>query len=222
MINRQREFDPQAFHVFGPKIVATRTDYDDKGLESRFITEDMGTRKLRTDVPINLPSSFKEEARSLRNKLLLYRFRNLPVLTLDEGLVDRAIEPRLNQIIVPLLSVVKDPERRQNLTKMVMEAGKAALLNERGLSVEAQVLEVLISLMGTEPKNITVAAITDELFRRYGSEYERPITNRWVGSLLRKRLHLRTYKSHGVYMVTTTPENIDYLCSRYGIDRHQS
>src|SRR5215813_2187886 len=42
MMNRQREFNPQAFHVFGPKIVATRSSYDDKGLESRFLTEDMG------------------------------------------------------------------------------------------------------------------------------------------------------------------------------------
>src|SRR2546427_11820182 len=32
MMNRQREFNPQAFHVFGPKIVATRGRYDDKAL----------------------------------------------------------------------------------------------------------------------------------------------------------------------------------------------
>ena len=31
MMNRQREFNPQAFQVFGPKIVATRGSYDDKG-----------------------------------------------------------------------------------------------------------------------------------------------------------------------------------------------
>ena len=29
MMNRQREFNPQAFQVFGPKIVATRGSYDD-------------------------------------------------------------------------------------------------------------------------------------------------------------------------------------------------
>ena len=64
----QREFNPQAFQVFGPKIVATRGSYDDKGLESRFLTEEMGSRKLCSDIPINLPDSFKEEARELRNK----------------------------------------------------------------------------------------------------------------------------------------------------------
>src|SRR5207245_10022378 len=74
MMNRQREFNPQAFHVFGPKIVATRGSYDDKGLESRFLTEEMGGRQLRADIPINLPNGFKDEAREIRNKLLLYRF----------------------------------------------------------------------------------------------------------------------------------------------------
>src|SRR6202140_1760690 len=73
MMNRQREFNPQAFQVFGPKIVASRGTYHDQGLESRFITEEMGSRRLRPDIPINLPDAFREEARELRNKLLLCR-----------------------------------------------------------------------------------------------------------------------------------------------------
>src|SRR6266849_11129226 len=56
MMNREREFNPQAFQVFGPKIVATRSSYDDKGLESRFLTQEMGSRRLRHDIPINLPN----------------------------------------------------------------------------------------------------------------------------------------------------------------------
>src|ERR1700738_2880687 len=83
MMNRQREFNPQAFHVFGPKIVGTRGTYDDKGLESRFITEEMGSRQLRSDIPIYLPHTFKDEARDLRNKLLLYRFHRRFDVKLD-------------------------------------------------------------------------------------------------------------------------------------------
>src|SRR5260370_26544792 len=92
MMNNQREFNPQAFQVFGPKIAATRGSYEDKGLESRFLTEEMGARPLRTDVPINLPPSFKEEARVLRNKLLLYRFRNRMKARLDEILIDPKLD----------------------------------------------------------------------------------------------------------------------------------
>jgi hypothetical protein len=70
-MNQQKEFNPRAFHVFGPKIVATRGRYEDRGLESRFITEETGGRPLRGDIPINLPETFKDEARELRNKLVL-------------------------------------------------------------------------------------------------------------------------------------------------------
>ena len=88
----QREFNPRAFHVFGPKIVATRGSYDDKGLESRFLTEEMGSRHLRADIPINLPASFKDEGRELRNKVLLYRLDRRFEVRLDESLIDPKLE----------------------------------------------------------------------------------------------------------------------------------
>ena len=77
--------------MFGPKIVATRSSYDDKGLESRFITEAMGGRRMRDDIPINLPPSFKDEARELRNKLLLYRFRKRADARIREGLIEPSL-----------------------------------------------------------------------------------------------------------------------------------
>src|SRR5665213_328195 len=85
MVNRQREFNPQAFQVFGPKIVAMRSSYDDRALESRFLTEVMGTAPLRSDIPINLSSALREEALVLRNKLLLFRFRNRHSIRTDGG-----------------------------------------------------------------------------------------------------------------------------------------
>ena len=41
-VSRTGEFNPRAFQVFGPKIVATRGLYEDRALESRFITEETG------------------------------------------------------------------------------------------------------------------------------------------------------------------------------------
>ncbi len=166
MMNRQREFNPQAFHVFGPKIVATRGSYDDKGLESRFLTEEMGSRQLRSDIPINLPDSFKDEARELRNKLLLYRFHRRFDVKLDEGLVDPKLEPRLNQILLPLLSVVSDENLRSELRSMALEA-QLSLVADRGLLVEAQVLELLAELMaGSQRPVIPVADIVAVFIER--------------------------------------------------------
>jgi hypothetical protein len=218
MINRQREFNPQAFHVFGPKIVATRGSYDDKGLESRFLTEEMGSRQLRSDIPINLPNSFKDEARELRNKLLLYRFHRRFEVKLDESLVDPKLEPRLNQILLPLLSVVSDEHLRSELRSMALEA-QLSLIADRGLLVEAQVLEILAELMaGSQRPVVPVADIVAIFIERYGFEYERPITNRWIGSIMRKRLNIGTYKSHGVYVVPVGERSkIELLCDRYGV-----
>jgi hypothetical protein len=219
MMNRQREFNPQAFQVFGPKIVATRGTYEDKGLESRFITEEMGSRSLRSDIPINLPETFREEARELRNKLLLYRFHRRHEVKLDTSLVDRNLEPRLNQIMLPLLSVIGDSELRSELRSVALNA-QASIIAERGLLVEAQVLEILAELMSTSSRPVVpVADITAGLIERYGAEYERSITNRWIGSIIRKKLNLQTYKSHGVYVVPLTERpKIELLCGRYGVN----
>jgi len=218
MMNRQREFNPQAFQVFGPKIVATRSSYDDKGLESRFITEEMGPRQLRPDIPINLPEAMKDEARELRNKLLLYRFHRRFETKLNENLIDPKLEPRLNQILVPLLSVVGDPKLREDLRSVASEM-QAGIVAERGLLVEAQVLEILAELMAiSERAFVPLEDVTVGLIERYGAEYERPITNRWVGGVLRRRLNLRTYKSHGIYVVPMSERaKIEALCVRYGV-----
>ena len=52
-------------------------------------------------------------------------------------------------------------------------------------------------MAGTERTVIAVGDVTAGLIEQYGVEYDRPITPRWVGGILRKRLNLQTYKSHG-------------------------
>ena len=87
---------------------------------------------LRSDIPINLPETFKEEARVLRNKLLLYRFHRRFEVKVDKDLLDPELEPRLNQILLPLLSVVSDPNLRSDLRSMARET-QLSLVADRGL-----------------------------------------------------------------------------------------
>jgi hypothetical protein len=75
MQNRHKEFNPAAFNVFGPKIIAMRGSFDDDALESRFITEDTGLLALRPDIPLHVPDSLHTEALSLRNRLLDFRLK---------------------------------------------------------------------------------------------------------------------------------------------------
>src|SRR6266550_3342807 len=120
----KKEYTPTAYHVFGPKLVATRGFFQDRALESRCLTEEMGQFGLREDIPINLPAAYKIEALHLRNKLLLFRFRNLHRRAPRESLVDRTIEPRLNQIFVPLLSIIEDEGARRDLRELARRYNK--------------------------------------------------------------------------------------------------
>lgn len=102
--NRHKEFNPQAFKVFGPKIIAMRGSFTDRALESRFITEETGLRPLRPDIPIHLPASLKSEALELRNRLLHFRLSEFFNIKTDTSALIEGVEPRLNQTALPAAS----------------------------------------------------------------------------------------------------------------------
>ena len=217
-VTTKREFDPRAFNVFGPKIVAMRRSFEDEALESRFLTEEMGQRPLRADIPINLPDAQKDDARSLRNRLLLYRLEHLDEIRVDESLVDPLLSPRMNQVLVPLLSVIEEGAMRQEIRQTV-GALDQELRASRASSTEGGVLEVLAELFAASDRSsVPLSEVVAAFTSRFGHEYERPISNRLVGGVLRKRLHLVTYKSHGVYVVPATERSkVEHLCARYGV-----
>jgi len=217
-VSANREFNPRAFDVYGPKLVATRGYYEDRALESRFLTEEMGQHKLRDNIPINLPSAYKEEALTLRNKLLLFRFRNLGKKKAIDDYVDRSIEPRLNQMFVPLMSIIEDAELRQELHDIARHYHNE-IVTDRGMDVEAQVLEVIKDIF-EHPDNhkLSIKEIARVFTERYGTDYERKITAKWIGSIIRKKLHLATQKSHGVFLIPFTEKpKLDMLYEKYGI-----
>ncbi len=213
-----REFNPRAFHVYGPKIVATRGHYQDRALESRFVTEEMGGGRLRADIPISLDGRYKIEALKLRNKLLLYRFRNHGRRATGAALRDAHIEPRLNQIFAPLLGVVDDETVRNELRDVARELN-ADLIEDRGLDVEADILAIIAKLLRQpETRHVAVGDIADALQAQYGDNYDRAITSRWVGSVVRRKLQLRTQKSNGVYIIPLTQRpRLERLFEKYGL-----
>jgi len=214
----KKEFDPRAYEVFGPKLVATRGFFEDRALESRCITEDMGQASLRDDIPLNLDETHKAEALALRNKLLLFRFRNLRKGFRVEAAVDRAIEPRLNQIFAPLLAVTQDPEAKRNLQTLLRRYNKE-LVSERGMEIEAQLLEVIRdALAGSAAGVVSVKEIANWFADRHGEDYERKVTPKWIGSLIRKRLRLHPERVNGVFVILPAElPRLKRLYVKYGL-----
>ncbi len=99
----------ESFCVFGPKLAATRYQFNDDALESRFIT----TRAHKQPHARFLGTQFETEAASLRNKLLLWRLRNYErakerAKMLEDPEIHRTvfgsrpIDPRIAQILLPI------------------------------------------------------------------------------------------------------------------------
>src|SRR5438132_8986766 len=112
---------------------------------------------MRDDIPITLPDAQKVEARSLRNRLLMYRFQSLERIRIDESLVDPSLSPRLNQILVPLLSIIDDKSLQEEVRDSVKSFDQD-LLAERSASAEAGVLEILAELLEqSDRQNVPVS-----------------------------------------------------------------
>lgn len=211
-----KEFDPRAYNVFGPKMIATRGYFDDRALETRCLTEEMGGRRLRDDIPLNLDTTWKLKARELRNKLLMYRFKTFGKHVIEPRLSDRSIEPRLAQLFAPLLAVVTDPMAQETLCALA-RAYHENLVFDRSTDTEAQVLEVIRDLLVDNSDSISIRQIADLFIDRHAGDYDRRITPRWVGSIVRRNLQLKTYKSHGVFVLAATASQLSILLEKYGV-----
>lgn len=216
----QKTFDPRAFYVFGPKLVGMRHSFSDQALESRFLTEEMGQRPLRKDIPINLPDCQVDEARVLRSKLLQFRFDSFHSTQVRTDAYDASLSPRANQVMTPLISVVPDPELRECI-RQAMYGTEGMLQADRAESTEGSLLAVIQELQQATPDQpITVGDIARLFRHRHGADYERPVTARYVGYLIRNRLHLRTVKQKGVFVLSSeSPVTIEMLARRYHVAR---
>ncbi|MGH8611535.1 MAG: hypothetical protein ACREYF_05695 [Gammaproteobacteria bacterium] len=87
------------------------------------------------------------------------------------------------------------------------------------MDIEAQVLEVIKDLFVRSEKGVlSVKNITGAFINRYGDEYEKTISPKSIGTIIRKRLHVKTQKSQGVFVIPLSEKpKLDLLWERFGI-----
>ncbi len=213
-----KSFEPRAFKVFGPKLIATRNYYKDKALESRCLVEVMGQTKIRPDIPINLPNSFEEEALLLRNKLLMFRLRNYGQKSINNELVDHSLEPRLNQIIVPLASIIDDDKLIADLKSSVAEYS-VQMSRDRGMEFDGVILEAIFLLINKQ--NIvepTVGQIKEKVLELTQDETDKKVTSRGIGSRLRSSFKLKTVRTRDGYIIPASEgDKLERHFQRYGL-----
>lgn len=208
------------FDPFCPKVIATRKSFEDKAVESRCITVQMvGTK--RKDIPLNLNDDFKAEQLRLRNKLLMWRFRNF--FDIDPNFRPETdfskLEPRLQQTVSSYLALFGKDQNQMDNFKTFMENYQAELIDERQSSWEGQIVVALHDLLEKGERNISAQDIIDEA--GLTNENNKPVKPRGLTSTLRElgfgkavvtRIEEKTKRC-----LPLEQEHLDSLFARYGV-----
>lgn len=211
-------FEVKSYDVYGPKIVATRQNFDDQALESRFLIEDMGRSKLRADIPIRLHDKFHDEARVLRNKLARWRFDNYYTPLAYEDKPIEGLHPRLQQIIIPLQAVFPGKEVQETLIAHARRYNEE-LIADRGLSWESQVVLAILQLHAqTHLDGILVQEISADINRQL--DITESVSPRKVGWILRARLQIKSQRTNKGFSVSVSKnqERLAFWRERLGIN----
>jgi len=123
-------YDPNkviVYKTYCPKVLAGRKMFDDPAIESRCITEIMEETE-REDIDIELPAEYIDRQLHMRNKLLLYRFRNLNRVTGEESnkIKVKGVETRVRQAwgsIAPV--ILGNTEETEAFYKFMQDYQKA-------------------------------------------------------------------------------------------------
>lgn len=172
--------EQNSFYCFGPKILTTRKAFADDGLESRCLVIPMRPMK-RKDIPYNFDNSFDAAALELRNKLLMFRFRNHRKFEVNASIRFPGASPRLNQILQPLASLAELISKDLfDAIKLAVAGFEERLVEDRAESEDGLVVRAYL-LVESEGEFTTSTAISAKVKEIGGSE----ITKNMVGRRLR-------------------------------------
>lgn len=214
---------PQKFDVFGPKLIVTRTKFNDDALESRCFTVKM-RKRTRDDIPLNFPrKEFNERALLLRNKLLGYRFDKYHRTEIDRKLQILEISDRLNQIAIPLLSIVESPVEQEKIANHFKDLQKE--LDEiYADSDAARIVQYLSDQWSDSDDDILIGDITSCLNGTQGypnlvdlhpTEH---LTARKVGQIIKDQLGLKKKRKGRGYVVVKDNQRLEYLQEKYCVE----
>lgn len=199
------EFEPTAFNVFCPKVIGGRMEFQDKATESRCLTEIMKATK-RTDIK-EIDSDFYGEAEHIRNMCFAYKLENLSDYSFNNSYNLTGFEPRLKQILKPLLTLVDDKEDAKAIINKMLKF-QEWLLIDRQYSLDGVVFTIISEGFYGWGTKIWLNTIANEIMQN-PNYYFRSISSRAIGSLLRQNWLCITRASEG--MILDYNSNINEL-----------
>lgn len=239
------EFKPKSFRVFGPKVIASRNAFDDEALESRCLTQVMIPKKKLQRAPIALPNEFDVDSLRIRNRLLMFRFKNYKKIERFKTEVLTNLDPRMQQTSLSILAIAQSIGDKSLTEEIIsfLEDYNDQIRNDRGNSPHVDVLLCVAKLMfdkictsKKDPhytikfKGVKVAEVADMFNENFANEYGMHRGNgteskrgqfspKKIGEIIRGNLKILTRRQKGGYRIPLTEGNkIKRLLQRYGLD----
>lgn len=199
-----------------PKIFTSENPINNAGLQSRTIVIKMEKNKKK--LPLYRLNRFNQKAEEIRNKLLLWRFRHLNKINLEEieyGYPElEGFDRRVQQVITPIYYFSDDLTRDTlaQFAKMQQEETH----KERRESIDGQIFQAILDRY---PEAITVNYISTVI--NGDKPTSRSLSEKKIISILRKVLQFET-KRMGHENITTLiingrEDRIEELKMYYGL-----
>ncbi len=214
-VEGEKKKEVVGFLVKSPKIFTSENPTTDAGLRSRVIEIKMEKNTKR--LPLYRQLSFEKKSQELKNKLLLWRLRKLSKINLEEiefGFDDlQAFDGRVQQVITPIYYLAGKKAKKKILG--FAKEQQEETLRERRESLDGQIFTYIVENMEVE---VTIKNITELL----NTNKKYPLTERKIGSIIRKILGFETEKRGHDKLTCVVLEKeekrIKELKEYYGID----
>lgn len=121
------------------------------------------TGTSRKDIPVNLNEDFYKEAQTIRNKLLMWRFRNYNKIDVGKSFDfgDEYIEPRVRQIVSGLIPLFREKNQEETFKSFVLRHQKT-VIEERQNSFDGAIVGAIHSLWNKGVEDISSTDIIQE------------------------------------------------------------
>lgn len=191
-VEGEKSKELKAYVIKAPKIFTSETPINDAGLQSRTIVikMDKNTRSL----PLYQLDEDLEECTLIRNKLLLWRLRNMNKIDLKKikfGFPElNAFDRRVQQIITPVY-YFSDEHTKKDILEFAKDQ-EMETLRTRKDSIDGVIFEILLDIWekNSEAQLKTVTSMFNEEQKNRG--YKQEYTEKRIGNIVRKIIGFET------------------------------
>jgi len=219
--DENEDWTPRRYGVYGPKIINGRKRFRDEAFETRCLSY-IPLATSRSDIPVQLPPAFGQEATEIQGQLLKWRLDTLETLQPSAEHVP-GISRRMNQIILPLLTVcdLMSPQVRNRYRSDLLRFARQA--DEQKQEVRAEslygaIVRVLSWFSRTRPNDPpTCKEVADEVAEREAENMpDLKLSPEKVGHMVRNLGFKKKRERHGS-VILIDERRLQGLEERYGV-----